>query len=431
MIRHLQTYIAAILLIIGMSLSLPSKYYSKAKAASHFSVRAKAAILVDAKSGKILYRQNMDESLPVASMSKLMTQYLILEKIQKGGLHWGDVYHADAADQDLSTRPGLGNVPLYKGHSYTVRDLYNAMTLVSANAASRALGRMAGKSDRHFVQMMNDKAKKLGLKHSSFVNTSGLNNLDLAPYQVKGTASDGENKMSARDLALLAYHFVHSFPNELDIDRKEQAEFHVTNSYTVPLHNKNQLLPNGKYPYKGAIGMKTGMNDAAGYGIVALAKRGQREFIAVIIDAKNKKGKRSSKARYMQAQKLLDYGFAHWDYQKISPEKFLPTNQQKIPVEKGTKEKATVTSKTSVTELVPKNSHSIKAKLTLMPKFTTDQKKLKPPIKKGTVIGTISLQDGSYGYLTPKLEKIALTKATAKEEVKKENWFVSLMNEIF
>lgn len=431
MIRYVHMYLVAILLVAGISMSFPSGRHSKAEAASDMSVHAKAAILVDAKSGKILYGQNMDESLPVASMSKLMTQYLILEKIQKGDLKWDDVYHADATDQDLSTRPGLGNVPLYQGQSYTVRDLYNAMTLVSANAASRALGRMAGKSDKHFVQMMNNKAKQLGLKHSSFVNTSGLNNQDLAPYQVKGTASDGENKMSARDLALLAYHFIHSFPNEMDIEKKELDQFPVTDSYSIPLRNKNQLLPNGKYPYKGAIGLKTGMNDAAGYGIVALAKRGQRELIAVIIDAKNKKGKRSSKARYMQAQKLLDYGFTHWDYQKISPEKFLPTNQQKIPVENGTKEKAAITSKTTVTELVPKNSHSIKAKLTLMPKFLTDQKKLKSPIQKGTVIGKITLRDGSYGYLTTKLEKKAQVKATVKEEIQKENWFAALMDGIF
>ncbi|WP_338752917.1 D-alanyl-D-alanine carboxypeptidase family protein [Bacillus sp. FJAT-52991] len=420
--QHQRRWLAIFLCMILMIVTLPRPSFAQLP----FDVHAKAAILIDAKTGKILYQKNADESLPVASMSKMMTQYVVLDQIKEGKLSWNDVYKAKEIDQTLSTKPGLSNIPLYQGEEYTLKELYDSMMIVSANASSRALGEMAGKTDEQFVQMMNDTAKQLKLHDSYFVNTSGLNNKDIHPYEVKGTKPEDENHMSARDLALLAYHLTKEFPEELAIETTRTKTFHVTDTQVIEMVNTNEMLPGGKYPYEGILGMKTGMNEAAGHGFTAHAKRGDKELISVVIGGETKEGKPSSKARFMETKKLLDYGFEQWECKPMNPTDYLSAKEQKPTVKDGKTEKIAIDTTDKSYVMVPKTTDQpIKGKLHL------NEESMVAPIEKGQKLGTMELTGPTEQYLTPELKKAATIDIIAKESVEKENWFMLLWKSIF
>ncbi|KZR60099.1 D-alanyl-D-alanine carboxypeptidase family protein [Pseudobacillus badius] len=420
--QHYRKWFSIFLCMVLMMVMLPKSSFAN----TPFDVRAKAAILIDVKTGKILYHKNADQSLPIASMSKMMTQYIVLEQIKTGKLSWNDVYKAKTIDQALSTKAGLSNIPIYEGEEYTLKELYDSMMIVSANASSRALGEMAGKTDQQFVQMMNDKAKQLRLSHSHFVNTSGLNNQDIHPYEVQGTKPNDENHMSAKDLALLAYHLTKEFPKELAVETIKKKAFYVTDSQVIEMINTNEMLPGGKYSYEGILGMKTGRNEAAGYGFTAHAKRGDRELISVVIGAENKEGKPSSKARFMETKKLLDYGFKQWECKPVQPADYLLANEQKPGVKDGKKEKVSLDAAGPSCVMTPKAADQvIKGKLHL------NEESLIAPIKKGQKLGTMELTGPNEQYLTPDLKKQATIDLIAGESVEKENWAILLWKSIF
>ncbi|OZI10601.1 D-alanyl-D-alanine carboxypeptidase [Bacillaceae bacterium SAS-127] len=416
--EHLRRWVAILVCITFMMLMLPQPSLAK----TPVDLNAKAAILVDAKTGKILYEKNAEQSLPVASMSKMMTQYVVLNQIKEKKLSWDDVYKAQEIDQLLSTKPGLSNIPLYQGEEYTLKELYDSMMIVSANASSRALGEMAGKTDKQFVQMMNKQAKQLKLHDSYFVNTSGLNNEDIHPYEVKGTNPKDENHMSAKDLALLAYHLTKEFPKELAVETTETKPFYITDNLVIDMVNTNEMLPSGKYPYEGILGMKTGMNEAAGHGFTGHAKRGDIELISVVIGGQTKDGQPSSKARFMETKKLLDYGFEQWECQRVDPADYV----QQPNVEKGKQETVAIDTTNKSCMMIPKaaDQHP-KGKLHL------NEESMQAPIEKGKKLGTMELTGPTEQYLTPELKKQATVNIVAKESVEKENWFILLWKSIF
>ncbi|HET7615348.1 MAG TPA: serine hydrolase, partial [Bacillales bacterium] len=198
---------------------------SKVEAAEPpIQVKAPSAILVDADTGKILYEKNADVKRSPASMTKMMAEYLILAAIQKGKISWDSKIHINDYIYDLSQNRALSGVPLRKDITYTVKELYKAMAIYSANAATVALGRKIYGSEKKFVDAMNQKAKELGLTSTKFVNSTGLNNSDLSGNAPYGGPND-ENVMSARDAALLAYRLVKDHPEAIKYTSIPKAKF--------------------------------------------------------------------------------------------------------------------------------------------------------------------------------------------------------------
>ena len=136
------------------------------------NINASAAILIDFETGKVLYDKNADTLLPVASMTKMMTEYLLLEAIHEGKLAWDDEYEVSEVVYHISQQyPALSNVPLRRDGVYSVRELYEAMAIYSANGATIALAEMVAGSETNFVRMMNEKAGELGLEDYEFINS--------------------------------------------------------------------------------------------------------------------------------------------------------------------------------------------------------------------------------------------------------------------
>lgn len=239
-------------------------------------LRVRAAIAVDAESGALLYEKDADRPIAPASLTKILTLYIVQEAIEQGKLSPDDQVKVSSRAANAS-----GSVmDLYTGERVSVRELMKGMAIASANDGCVAIAEhMAGDVDG-FVRLMNRKARTLGMLHTTFKTPNGL-------------PADGQ-VTTARDMAKLARAYLKRFPRSL--------EMHATRNY---FHNRrnhqnaNRLLGE----FEGADGLKTGFVNASGYNIIATAKRGDKRIIAVTL------GSTSSGIRKRETSRLMETAF--------------------------------------------------------------------------------------------------------------------------
>lgn len=242
---------------------------------------ATSAILMEAKTGKILFEQNADVALPPASITKIMMLLLVMEGIEAGKLTLEETVTASA----LAASMGGSQIYLKEGEQMSVRDLLKSVVIASANDAAVALAEHLCGSVEAFVEKMNEKAKALGMENTHFENTNGLDDTTTEHYT------------SARDVALMsraliAYPLILEF-SSIWMDTIRDGAFGLTNT--------NRLV---RF-YPGATGLKTGSTSKAQYCISATAERDGMHLIAVIMGAPTRD------IRNEEAKRLLDYGFAN------------------------------------------------------------------------------------------------------------------------
>jgi len=264
-------------------------------------IAATSYILLDAKTGQVLIEENADEALPPASLTKIMTAYVVTEEILSGNLALSDEVHISEKAWRMEGSKMFVGVDT----QVEVEDLLRGIIIQSGNDASVAMAEHIAGSEEAFADMMNQYAEVLGLSQTFFMNASGL---DTELYY---------NTMSARDLATLA---------QATISR--HAEFYPMYSereFTyndIRQSNRNTLL----FRDRNVDGMKTGWTDAAGYCLVASAERDGMRLISVVM------GTASEEARAIETQKLLTYGFRYYETHKLYDSNQVLTN---VPVYSG------------------------------------------------------------------------------------------------
>lgn len=261
-------------------------------------VEAKAVVLMDLNTGRILFSQNGDMPLPPASMSKLMTELIILEEIKAGTHSWDE----NVKISEYASSVGGVRLSLNEGDVLTVKELFQSMAVYSANDAAVALAEHFAGTEENFVNQMNQKARDLKLSnHSHFVNASGL---EIGHNEAGETLNlEEETRMTALDTAKLAAHLINKHPEILNTSSKTQMKLKGRDLY---LSNTNWMLPSlaGPYSYEGTDGLKTGYTENAGYCFTGTAEKGGSRLIAVVM------GTKSKEARFEETRKLFDYGFS-------------------------------------------------------------------------------------------------------------------------
>ncbi|MBC1211919.1 D-alanyl-D-alanine carboxypeptidase [Listeria booriae] len=244
------------------------------------TVNANSALLVSLKDDKILFEENTDQKVPIASLTKLMTAYLVLESIHNKQLSWDEGLTLKRLDDPRAVSLQARTGKTY----YSVQDLFATMMIMSANDAAEALAERVNSTD--FVGEMNAKAKELGLKKTKYVNATGLD-------------SSGEESMStASDLLILAKELISDYPEILETTSR--TSYVTKDGNTV--HTTNDLLQENEVD--GLDGLKTGFTDQAGYCLIATAVQNGDRLIAVVL------GSRTDNDRIKSAETLLDYGFS-------------------------------------------------------------------------------------------------------------------------
>ncbi|MHC8515080.1 D-alanyl-D-alanine carboxypeptidase family protein [Sporosarcina sp. ITBMC105] len=273
-----------LLAVVGAALFFLNDKTSK-KEAVPLSYDAKAAIVMN-ESGKVLYEKNSKQALPIASMSKLMTQYIILEAIANNDLSWADKYEpsAVAMNQDRhAVKLGMDT-----NSTYTVRELFIAMTVISANDATIALAEMVSGSEEAFVVEMNKRAKQLGLKNTHFVNATGLD-------------ADETNQATARDVAAIARTVLNEHPEILEFTR--MTDF--TTDEGVKRWSTNLMLPGMPEAMPGLDGLKTGYTEIAESCFASTGIFNGERIITVVIGVEAD-GKDTTTPRFYLTRELID-----------------------------------------------------------------------------------------------------------------------------
>lgn len=391
-----------------------------AQAAEAPNVNANAAIAIEESTGKILYSKDADKLMGIASMTKMMDEYLLLEAIDKGQLKWDDKVTISEYAFKVSQDTSLSNVPLRLGEDYTVQELYEAMAIYSANGAAIALSEKIAGSEKDFVDAMNKKAEKLGLGEHKFVNSTGLNNEDLKGEEQVGGPKD-ENQMTARGMAKLAKHLIDDYPDVLKTASITKKEFRKGTSDQIDMSNWNWLLPGLIYGRQGVDGLKTGTTDYAGMCLTATAVQDGMRVITVVLHANGGAPGAHTSARFDETNKMLDYAFNNFKVKEVQKAGSKVKDPSTLAVNKGKEDTVGLVTKDAVKLVVPKNDNSPK----LNTKVTLKEKKIEAPVEKGTTVGEmeVSLKDGDdLGYLDGKqTETIDVQTAS---DVEKANWFM-------
>nr|WP_186576944.1 D-alanyl-D-alanine carboxypeptidase family protein [Aquibacillus kalidii] len=402
----------------------------KISAAETFDVQAESAILVDAETGKILFAKNADVKLPPASMTKMMTEYLVLEAIEKGDISWETTTQISDYAFTLSANEDFSGIGLIQDKDYTVKQLYEAMAIISDNATTVALAELISGSEGEFVKRMNAKAEEMGLPEYQFVNATGLGNQDITSIGLQapeGTDPNANDLMSARSAALLAYHIVNDFPEALDISSTLMSELDGR-----PLENLNWMLPwedNNyvQYGFDGVDGLKTGWTKEAGYCFTGTAERDGRRLITVVMKTDSKG------ARFTETKKLLEYGFSQFGQEELFPEGYQIKKESTLPVAKGKEETVEIASASAIRAAIKNGEEkSYSVKYNIDKEKLNENGELTAPIKKGEKVGTVELSyngEVDYGYITgqSKTQQVDLVTTTA---VEKANWFMLALGSI-
>jgi serine-type D-Ala-D-Ala carboxypeptidase (penicillin-binding protein 5/6) len=280
--RVLPASLAVVLAIAALAIDIGARAQSPVTPEElQFFTKSKNAILIDARTGKSLYEKNADEPIYPASMSKIMTQIMVFERLADKTLSLDqEVIVSKNAWKKGGARSGSSTMYLEPESQVKIGALIQGAIIQSANDACIALAESIAGSEEAFANLMTLRAREMGLKYATFKNATGL--------------YDKDHKITVRELALLAEYIIRKFPNYYPYYRQKSFTW---NNINQP--NRNPLLTD----YAGADGVKTGYIKESGYGLVGSAIRNKRRLIMVIA------GLPSAAERREEAQKLLDWGF--------------------------------------------------------------------------------------------------------------------------
>ena len=401
-----------------------------ASAASALGIHVDGAILIDADSGKILYEENADTPLGIASMTKMMTEYILFEAIEAGTVSWEQEYKVNDYTYAVSQDRRLSNVPLRRDGTYTIRELYEALAIYSANAATIAIAETIAGTETEFLKLMNAKAEELGLEDYKFVNSTGLNNSDLQGMHPQGTGPQDENVMPAKSVARLAYHLLKEYPEVLDTTKINSKVFREGTTDAIKMDNWNFMLPGFVYQYEGVDGLKTGTTEFAGHNFTGTALRDGKRVIAVVMKATDANGVGSYKARFDATRALFDYGFNQFSEVEFVPAGYQFKGQKELDVIKGKEKSVSIAVKEPIRMVVKTSEKDL-----YVPELVLDDSKmtdgaLQAPFEKDTVVGQAKLvktEGTDYGFIDAENAK---NDVVTVDTVDKAGWFALMMGAI-
>ncbi|AJI55695.1 D-alanyl-D-alanine carboxypeptidase family protein [Francisella philomiragia] len=391
---------------------------------------APAWVAMNYRTGDIVSQKDMDVRRPPASLTKIMTSYIVASEIKAGNLSWDTM--VPISEKAAST--GGSKMYVKAGAKVSVKNLVTGMDVVSGNDATIALAEYIGGTAEAFTDLMNQTAKAIGMNNTHFANPDGL--------------PGGEQYTTAHDMALLARSYIYNFPDAYKIYDDRGLVWNATQQESVSIADRKQCLPkfdrssgnvlesfsaigldsqaqdkcsklfpkgdnfvlqNNRnrllFTFDGADGMKTGHTDAAGYCLVSSAKQDGERFISVVL------GTSSSAKRDSESSKLLRYAISKYEnvllYKANSP---VTISADNIPNAKAG-QKITVASTQNIYQTVPKTYIPfLKQGIVFTPG-------IKAPIKKGQTVGELVITLGDTK------EKIASVPVVSMNDISQRGWW--------
>ena len=390
-------------------------------------IDANAAFVVDYHSQKILVNQNGDTEFGIASITKILGAYIVLEAVETGRIKWDDAVTISDYAYRISQDYELSNVPLVQGGTYTVKELYDASLIYSANGAIIALAEHISGSEAAFVQEVSAQLTEWDIQDHHLYNITGLSPEDAGV----GNAGE-ENTVTARGLALAMVHLLQDYPQVLETTKVEQLDFAVTQTDSVTMVTRNMMLPQQPYAYDGVDGLKTGTTDFAKYSFLATAEQNGMRLITVVL------GAQSNEARFRDTASLLDYAFKTYRMEQLAQAGDPVAQYGRLAVVDGKQETVGLRYEKDVHQLVHvervgQTDITYGALETMSDALTTTSEGsfvVKAPVNEGAVLGRTSVVrlTDDLGYLTPVAAEAATTVSVVADAAVEER---SLLEKIW
>ena len=324
--------------------------------AVELDIAGKSALLMDIATGTVLYEKDPHAKLAPASVTKVMTMLLIMESIDSGKIGWEDTVTAS----ENAAAKGGSQIYLKVGETMSVSDMVKSIAVSSANDCACAMAEHIAGSEAAFVDMMNRRAKELGMNDTNFVNCTGLDDDPNAK----------DHLTSAHDIAIMSRELMKHHP---DIKKYTNIWMDTVRGGAFGLANTNKLV---RF-YPGATGLKTGFTSQAGYCLSSTAEREGLGLIAVVM------GAATSQDRFAACKSMLDYGFAN--YALVSPEL---TPEAAVPVKLGT---------ATQVRAIPAEAGELLVDKAQRGSITTEvsmEESVTAPVSKGQRVGMMTIRAG-------------------------------------
>lgn len=340
----------ALILVATICLGLAAPH-AWAENSTELNLPCRNAILVNVNTGTVLYEQRPDDEVPIASITKVMTLLLTLEAVEAGKVSMTDIVPISEHAYNM----GGSQIWLEPGEQFTLDELIKAICVCSANDAAVAVAEFVGGSEPVFAEMMNAKAKELGMNHTHFVNACGLD--------------EAGHYSSARDVSIMSMELL-KHPKILEycgiwMDSLRNGETQMVNT--------NKLLKS----YPGITGLKTGTTNGAGVCISASAERDGMSLLAVVLSSP------SSGERFEAATQLLDYGFANYETAEFPS---IAGRVETLPVKGGVSQQVTLSYEIPEKILLKKGEGKTLTAETTLPQ------QMEAPVQKGEKVGEVTLK---------------------------------------
>ena len=361
--RLLPLFISALLIV----------FFTSAQAATLIpatpKIKAKGYLLIDFNSGRVLAEKKSDQRMEPASLTKMLSAYVVDHELAKGNISLDD----EVRISEKAWRMQGSRMFIEVGKKISVEDLLKGVIIQSGNDATVALAEHVAGSEDAFVSLMNQHASELGMLDSHFVNSTGL------PHK--------EHYTTPRDLAKLAIALIRDYPKHYDWYSQKEFVYNDIKQY-----NRNRLLWRNKY----VDGIKTGHTESAGYCLVASAERDGMRLISVLL------GTRSDETRSSESQKLLTYGFRFFETHRLYKANEPLTTAR---VWKGAQEELSLGLNEDLYLTIPKGQYKkLDANMNLGARIIA-------PIKQGQVFGTVNIALGDEQYAERELVALSAIKS--------------------
>ncbi|MGT2661162.1 D-alanyl-D-alanine carboxypeptidase PBP3 [Streptococcus urinalis] len=366
--------------ILGICMILLFLISSKVHA-EDFKVEANQAIAIETINGKILYEKNAQDSVPVSTLSKVLTIYMVYDAVKSGKLNWNTPVTISDYPYELTVNYNISNVPL-DARKYTVKELLDTILVMNANSPAIALAEKIGGTERRFVDLAKEKLLNWGIRDANLYNATGLNNSELGDHIYPGSSNNDENKMSARDLAIICYHLIKDFPEVLETTQKTSLNFNG-----MVLNTHNLMLKNQSYYREDVSGLISSYNSDGTTSFIATSQENKILVITVVIGVKS--SDQDQFPHFTETNRLLQYILENYK-RTIVLKKGKAIPNTKINIQDGKSKNQALASQSDLIAIEQVNSNS-------NPTFKTqlNTKTIVAPFRKGKVVGKATLETNS------------------------------------
>ncbi|MGQ5709677.1 serine hydrolase [Lactobacillus sp. PSON] len=384
--------------------------------ADQLELDVKSAIAIDSHTGQVLYTKNEDKVLPIASMTKLITVYLTLNAIKNKKISWNTTVEPTDSIIKVANNSEYSNVPLKKGHKYTIKQLYQATLIESANGAAMCLAKAVSGNQESFVKLMRQQLKAWNINDAKIYTVCGLPNGSLGADAYPGISKNAENVMSAKSMAIVGQHLLRDYPEVLNTTKLAHLDF-KDGQKTTKMDNFNWMLK-GLSQYDANLnvdGLKTGTTDAAGACFIGTMQRKNARIITVVMGARHQDG--TDPSRFVQTKKLMHYIFAKYTPVTLKQGESIK-GAESVMVKNGQEKTVPLGLRRQVTVWDPVDGKGLSANL--------KDKTLEAPVDKGSTIDSYEFKSGNEKLISLSDPTQMQIQAQAMRGTAKVNWFTQV-----